>query len=301
MVTAVPAVVILSCCHSATNHNKQKSSTSNKKVTRKKVIRVLLDSGSDGDLWFHKKGTTKHFPYSNRQVSKSWHTSNGVFKTNGRGEFKVKFFEYSNSKEFLAKPDVVEYEEDEMKPMFDLILGIKTMHELGIILDCKNKMITIDEIILPMRNINSLSMSKVKRALAANSLSSQEPKSTEEATQRVIGILDAKYEKADLQAIVDEHCSHLSSKEQTMLLEVLKTFEPLFDGTLGDWKTKPVSLQVKNDVTPYHGRAYPVPKIHLKVLKKELNRLCELGVLEWQPASEWALPSFIISKKNGTV
>ena len=110
------------------------------KVTKKKVIRVLLDSGSDGDLWFHKKGTTKHFPYSNRQVSKSWHTSKGVFKTNGRGKFKVKFLEYSNSKEFLAKPDVVEYEKDEMKPMFDLILGIKTVHELGIILDCKNKM-----------------------------------------------------------------------------------------------------------------------------------------------------------------
>ena len=106
-------------------------------------------------------------------------------------------------------------------------------------------MITIDEIILPMRNINSLSMSKVKRVLAANSLSTQEPKSTEEATQHVIGILDAKYEKADLQAIVDEYCSQLSSKEQTMLLEVLKNFEPLFDGTLGDWKTKPVSLQVK--------------------------------------------------------
>ena len=77
--------------------------------------------------------------------------------------------------------------------------------------------------------------------------------------------------KADPQAIVDEHCSHLSSKEQTMLLEVLKTFEPLFDGTLGDWKTKLISLQVKNDVTLYYGRAYPVPKIKLKVLKKELK------------------------------
>ena len=34
---------------------------------------------------------------------------------------------------------------------------------------------------------------------------------------------------------------------------------------------------------------------------KELNRLCELGVLEFQPASGWASPSFIIPKKDNTV
>ena len=34
---------------------------------------------------------------------------------------------------------------------------------------------------------------------------------------------------------------------------------------------------------------------------KELRQLCELGVLEWQPLSEWAAPSFIQPKKNTTV
>eukprot|EP00804_Cyclotella_cryptica_P001444 CCRYP_003683-RA/>CCRYP_003683-RA protein AED:0.46 eAED:-0.12 QI:0/-1/0/1/-1/0/1/0/330 len=34
---------------------------------------------------------------------------------------------------------------------------------------------------------------------------------------------------------------------------------------------------------------------------KELKRLCDLGVLEWQPASEWASPSFIVPKKDQTV
>jgi hypothetical protein len=34
---------------------------------------------------------------------------------------------------------------------------------------------------------------------------------------------------------------------------------------------------------------------------KEVERLCKLGVLERQPASEWALPSFIIPKKDKTV
>jgi hypothetical protein len=34
---------------------------------------------------------------------------------------------------------------------------------------------------------------------------------------------------------------------------------------------------------------------------KEAERLCKLGVLERQPASELALPSFIIPKKDKTV
>ena len=54
-------------------------------------------------------------------------TSNGVFQTKGRGKFRLKFFEYSNNKEILIEPNVVEYEKDEMKPKFDLIIGIKTL------------------------------------------------------------------------------------------------------------------------------------------------------------------------------
>ncbi len=44
-----------------------------------------------------------------------------------------------------------------------------------------------------------------------------------------------------------------------------------------------------------------MPKVHKETIKKEVERLCQLGVLERQPASEWALPSFIIPKKDKTV
>jgi hypothetical protein len=70
---------------------------------------------------------------------------------------------------------------------------------------------------------------------------------------------------------------------------------------LGDWKTKPVSFQLKEGVSLYHGQAFPVPKIHKDTLIKEVKRLVKLGVLEQQPASEWASPLFIIPKKNRTV
>ncbi len=44
-----------------------------------------------------------------------------------------------------------------------------------------------------------------------------------------------------------------------------------------------------------------MPKVHKETIIKEVERLCQLGVLERQPASEWALPSFIIPKKDKTV
>ena len=114
-------------------------------------------------------------------------------------------------------------------------------------------------------------------------------------------ILDANYKKADLQAIVKDNCTHLSSEDQTLLLELLTEFEPLFDGTLGAWKTAPVAFTLKEGVTPYHGRSFPIPHFHKETIMKEIKRLCELGVLEWQPSSEWAAPSFIQAKKKGTV
>ena len=73
-------------------------------------VRVLLDSGSDGDLLFHKKGKPMLLPYSKWLVPLSWHTSNGTFKTAQQAEIEVKFLDYSDSKKFTVKPDVVEYE-----------------------------------------------------------------------------------------------------------------------------------------------------------------------------------------------
>jgi len=279
----------------------KKIKSSSKKVHKPRFIRVLLDSGSDGDLLFHKKGTPKYFPYSARQVPKSWCTSNGDFHTEGRGEIGIKFYEYSNSKEAYIRPDIVEYDGEKLnKPVFDLIIGTKSMKELGIILNFNKQDITIDEIALPMRDITNLPLPKRQGLDFKNLASSMEPSSTEQATQRVVHILDANYKKADLPEVV-KTCTHLSQHEQNELLEVLLEFEDLFDGTLGDWKTEPVSFELKRDAKPYHSRAFPIPHKHRETIMKEVKRLVELGVLEWQPTSEWAAPSFIQPKKNGTV
>jgi hypothetical protein len=162
-------------------------------------------------------------------------------------------------------------------------------------------MITVDEVKLPMRNINYLQHSSTICALRLNHSLAMEPQSTQDASKHVTWILDANYKRADLQSIVKDKCNHLTANQQKKLLQLLTKYKSLFDGTLGDWKTKPVSFQLKEGVSPYHGQAFPVPKVHKETIKKEVDRLCQLGVLERQPASQWVLPSFIIPKKDQTV
>eukprot|EP00804_Cyclotella_cryptica_P029391 CCRYP_013329-RA/>CCRYP_013329-RA protein AED:0.14 eAED:0.20 QI:0/0/0/1/0.5/0.33/3/0/844 len=186
------------------------------------------------------------------------------------------------------------------KPGFYLILGSN-----GIVLDFWTKEITVDDISLPMRDINKLkTRATIERAWTMNNSiyqdTSKEPQSTLEATKHLIHILDAKYEKADLRAIVKDNCTHLSVPEQTKLLELLQEFEELFSGKL-DWDCKPVSHQLKEGAQPYHGRPFPIPKKHVEITKREVQRLCDLGVLKWQDDSEWASPTFIIPKKDNTV
>jgi hypothetical protein len=87
--------------------------------------------------------------------------------------------------------------------------------------------------------------SDVTRALRENTCFAQEPISTCSATKHVVKILDAKYEKADLPAIIRENCSHLTASNRETLLSVLLNFKSLFDGTLDDWKLPPVSFELK--------------------------------------------------------
>jgi hypothetical protein len=75
----------------------------------------------------------------------------------------------------------------------------------------------------------------------------------------------------------------------------------LFDGTLGDWKTDPVSFKRKEGAKPFQLAPFSVSKIQEDTLKREMQRLCDLGVLKPQVASEYQSPSFIIPKKSGTV
>ncbi len=71
-------------------------------------------------------------------------------------------------------------------------------------------------------------------------------------------ILNTKYEKADIAKIVSTHCTYLGNLEQDNLVKLLLEFKDLFDDTLRNWQTEPMSFDLKGGVKPYHGWAYPI-------------------------------------------
>ena len=75
----------------------------------------------------------------------------------------------------------------------------------------------------------------------------------------------------------------------------------LFDGNLVTWHGKPYDIKLKPDAEPYHGKPFPVPRIHELTFKQELDRLKYLKVIKKINRSQWGAPKFIIPKKNSTV
>ena len=282
-----------------TNRKRKRTERNKSKPQKEKVWTVLLDSGSDDDLYFHHPSNGFSLPFKRRLVPLNWRTSCGTFETAKVGRVEVVFPDFNNSKEILLEPNIVEMPKSSPMPGYDIILGVRTMAQLSCVLNFDDRSITLDGSTLPM----SISSELKARANVhdATRIEFLEPTATLELTQRAVRILDANYEKADLPAVVKQHSSHLNTVQQDELISLLQEFEELFDGSLGEWQTPPISLELKEDAIPYHGRAYPVPHIHKDTLKKEIKRLVEIGVLEKESESEWASPTFIIPKKQGTV
>jgi hypothetical protein len=82
-----------------------------------------------------------------RAAPQSWGTSNGTFKTKKVGEIDISFVEYSASKSVHLVPDIVEYDAGAHAPLYDLVIGKQSVHDIGAVL-----------VLLPMRNIVNLQL-----------------------------------------------------------------------------------------------------------------------------------------------
>ena len=172
-----------------------------------------------------------------------------------------------------------------------MIIGRDLLRELGITLNFDRETMTWDSAEIPMKDVD---------ATINDAYHLKDDGSTDKAMERIKSILDAKYEPADLQAVVD-NCNNLNTKEKINLLNLLEEYKDLFDGTLGTWKGTPYHVELKKDAEPYHARAFPIPKTYEQTLRMEVDRLVEIGVLKKVNRSAWAAPTFIIPKKDGTV
>ena len=143
-----------------------------------------------------------------------------------------------------------------------MIIGRDLIKSLGIDIHGGDMTIHWDNADTPWRDIDSTA----KDVFAL--LQHNAPFNAE--TKRMKRILDAKYSKAGIKSI-PESSTHPDPQERNELYTLLKKYECLFDGNLGTWHGKPYDIKLKPDEDPYHGKPFPVPRIHELTFKQELD------------------------------
>ena len=112
--------------------------------------------------------------------------------------------------------------------------------------------------------------------------------------------IDADYSKVELDQYIHEQ-TNLSADEKVQLKSVLQDHPTLFSGGLGQLNVRPVHLEIQPGTKPYHARAYGISKCYEGLTKREIQRFCDIGIMERNHDSEWAAASFIQPKKTGDV
>ena len=106
-----------------------------------------------------------------------------------------------------------------------------------------------------MKNIPEVK-GMTKEEMLSTSMSVVESEAMRATTEHTTKKLDASYEKANLEKLVTKDCLHLDKQEKELLLKLLREYETLFNGILGDFKTSPVSLKVKEKVRHFQFQRY---------------------------------------------
>ena len=182
---------------------------------------------------------------------------------------------------------------------YDLIIGRDLMSELGIIINFNNQTMW-DESTIKMRDYEMFSdiLSPINDFYWHEEI--LESQALNEASSHLKKILDAKYEPANLNKIVRE-CEYLTVDKQMQLLSLLYKYEHLFDGSLGIWHNEPYNIELKSGPNLFIVGHFQFLKSTEATLKIELECLVKLGILKCINRSEWAVPTFIIPKKDGSI
>lgn len=254
-----------------------------KGAPKPKTVKILLDSGGSGCII--RRALAKKLRKV-RSTPTKWTTAAGTFNTNYAVQTQFSLPELHEGRLINWDMHVSDTLSD-----YDIIVGRDMLAELGIDLLFSSRSVVWDDVSIPF---------KPRDATMDTDYYVADSSSAAEATERIKQILDAKYVPANLDDVIDS-CDHLNDRQKRQLMDVLASHKSLFDGTLGRYRGKPYDIEVKEGAKPYHAKPFPVPRVHEQTLKMEVDRLVQIGVLKKVNRSQWAAPSFIIPKKDGTV
>jgi hypothetical protein len=197
-----------------------------------------------------------------------WNTAAGKMSTHGKVRVTFTLPELSPS----ASVDTTVHVHDGHLSRYDMIIGSDLLKDFGI--DVLFSTSTIEwtqmNASIPMKPHD---FSFEEDVYITNSLA------VEADSDRLSSILDSKYAPTDIARYVSEQKA-LLVKERLELFNVMKAYEGLFYGTLGQWTGEPHHIELIPDAKPYHAWPYSMPKAYKQTLKLELDRLVKIGILK---------------------
>ena len=103
-------------------------------------------------------------------------------------------------------------------------------------------------------------------------IQTEEPVYTRKSTERIVKITDIKYAKTYLKQVI-VNATHTNDDERTQPLGLLNEFDDLFGGTLGEWDTKPVDIDLNIYSKHFNCKNYLVHRINNETFHKDLQCL----------------------------
>ncbi|CEP08728.1 hypothetical protein [Parasitella parasitica] len=117
-----------------------------------------------------------------------------------------------------------------------------------------------------------------------------------------------KCEEVDLQQYEDRikskiDISNVPSEVKEGFLSLLYQYDHLFDWNndkIGNIDVLEHTIRLKADAVPKRVRPYRLSPLETESLKKELDKLLKLGIIERAEYSDWASPLLLVKKSDGT-
>ena len=260
----------------------------------RRILRCLIDSGSSDSIILD--AFVSGFKKQKSKQAHQWTTKGGIFKTDARCAVPFYMVDFSTQKR-VTWTFHVDSTTTPSGAGYDMIIGRDLLFKLGIDIKFSSGTLKWDDTEVPMREFGELR----DRQMAYHCYYMKDDVlATTQLTKRAIKILDSKYEAINVSKVVAEQVG-LSTQQRSALYTLLFKYQGLFNGELGDWDSSPVSIELQPNAKPFHSRAYPVPQVHEAAMRREVERLVAIGVLEECNDSEWGAPTFIIPKKDGRI
>lgn len=263
---------------------------------QKRPIRALLDTGTTATILLRKfvaPGRANGY----KKKPTQWWTMGGVFTTRRKALIDFKLPDFNVNKTVHWKCHVDDKSDPE-KAQYDMIIGTDLMSGLGIDIQFSDHTLAWEDETIPLRPRGTLAVREKMEAIYHHL--EIDPDGLHDFETRFTKILDADYSAINMDEHIDS-LDYLSSAQRENLKGVLAKYPTLTKGGLGKLSIPPVHLELRENAKPFHARAFPIPKYYYDTTRKEIDRFCEIGVLEKNHDSEWGAPSFIRPKKTGDV